>query len=235
MKALILNSGVGHRMGTLTATQPKCMTELVNGQTILSRQIAQLEEQGIREIAITTGPFVEALEVHARQSAKIASLTFVNNPDYNETNYIYSVYLARNYLQDDILSLHGDLVLSSDVLADILSTKGSQMTVSSTAPIPEKDFKAVISNGLIQAVGVEFFENVMAAQPLYKLEKNDWLLWLHEMARFIESGQKTCYGENALNVLDGRCNIFPFDVRDRFCMEVDTPEDLALANRLLIL
>ena len=34
MKALILNSGLGHRMGVLTSEHPKCMTELSAGQTI---------------------------------------------------------------------------------------------------------------------------------------------------------------------------------------------------------
>ena len=38
------------------------------------------------------------------------SFTFVENPIYDKTNYIYSMYLAREYLKDDILLLHGDLV-----------------------------------------------------------------------------------------------------------------------------
>ena len=43
MKALILNSGLGKRMGTLTSEHPKCMTELSVGETIVSRQLRQLE------------------------------------------------------------------------------------------------------------------------------------------------------------------------------------------------
>ena len=37
MKALILNSGLGHRMGVLTSEHPKCMTEISTRDTILSR------------------------------------------------------------------------------------------------------------------------------------------------------------------------------------------------------
>ena len=81
MKALILNSGAGTRMMCLTENSPKCMTWLSTGQTILSRQIMQLERQGIREICITTGPFAEELERHACEAAGTASLYFVNNPD----------------------------------------------------------------------------------------------------------------------------------------------------------
>ncbi len=45
------------------------------------------------------------------------------------------------------------------------------MTVSSTLPLPEKDFKAVIKNNKIDKVGIEFLAEAMAAQPLYKLKK----------------------------------------------------------------
>ena len=57
MKALILNSGLGTRMGVLTSEHPKCMTEISTNETILSRQLQQLAEAGIREVVITTGLF----------------------------------------------------------------------------------------------------------------------------------------------------------------------------------
>ena len=44
MKALILNSGLGHRMGVLTCEHPKCMTEISHKNTILSRQLRQIAE-----------------------------------------------------------------------------------------------------------------------------------------------------------------------------------------------
>ena len=44
MKALILNSGLGRRMGVLTSEHPKCMTEVSAQETILSRQLHQIAE-----------------------------------------------------------------------------------------------------------------------------------------------------------------------------------------------
>ena len=52
MKALILNSGLGTRMGVLTSEHPKCMTEISPTETILSRQLRQLCSVGIREAVI---------------------------------------------------------------------------------------------------------------------------------------------------------------------------------------
>lgn len=234
MKALILNSGMGRRMGDLTTTHPKCMTGLVGGETILSRQLRQLETCGFRDIVITTGPFTKVLEPHALGAVKEAHVTFVNNPDYASTNYIYSIYLAKELLRDDLLLLHGDLVFLDNVLEELLRQPGSAMTVSSSLPLPDKDFKAVVESGLVRAVGVEFFENAMAAQPLYKLAEKDWLVWLTEIEDFIVRGETGCYAENALNCVSERCPIHAFDVRDRLCAEIDMPGDLAKINAILL-
>ena len=61
MKALILNSGMGTRMGVLTSEHPKCMTEISTKETILSRQLKLLAEAGINEVVITTGYFDKVL------------------------------------------------------------------------------------------------------------------------------------------------------------------------------
>ena len=176
MKALILNSGVGSRMGVLTSEHPKCMTEIAGTETILSRQLRMLSERSISDIVITTGLFDGVLVNYCRSLELPLHFTFVNNPAFKETNYIYSIYCARAYLKDDdVLLMHGDLVFEDSVLDDVLASRQSCMTVSSTAELPQKDFKAEIRDGKIVNVGVEFFNSAQAAQPLYKLMKADWL------------------------------------------------------------
>ncbi len=234
MKALILNSGMGSRMGSLTAEQPKCMTTLAGDETILSRQLKLLTGAGIERFVITTGRFAEVLKQYCAGLALSAEFSFVHNELYAETNYIYSIALAAEELKDDdILLLHGDLVFEKDALLRVMEAGNSCMAVSSVAPIPEKDFKAVIKNGRIEKVGVEFFEDVMAAQPLYKLKQADWLIWLENILRFCEAGERRCYAENALNEVTGELKLYPCDVEDLLCTEVDNPEDLRKVRELL--
>mgnify|MGYP002623829253 CR=1 FL=1 len=235
MKALILNSGLGSRMGVLTSEQPKCLTEIKPGETILSRQLKQLSELGITEIIITTGYCEGVLMNYCRTLDLPVNIKFVDNPDYRETNYIYSIYLAREFLRDDdLLFMHGDLVFENEALDKILSESRSVMAVSSSVPLPKKDFKAVIdSDNKILKVGVEFFNNALTAQPLYKLSKNDWLLWLNKIEEYCESDNRKCYAEKALNDLEGRCNIYGCDLRNLLCSEIDTPEDLQRAEEFL--
>ena len=44
MKALILNSGLGSRMGVLTKDHPKCMSEFFSNKIILSHQLKLLKK-----------------------------------------------------------------------------------------------------------------------------------------------------------------------------------------------
>ena len=121
MKALILNSGLGSRMGVLTSEHPKCMTEIAGQETILSRQLRMLSERGIAEIIMTTGFFDSVLVNYCHSLELPLHFTFINNPLYSETNYIYSIYCARDFLKDDdLLFMHGDLVFEDSVLDEVI-------------------------------------------------------------------------------------------------------------------
>lgn len=233
MTALILNSGLGSRMGLLTAEQPKCMTEISARETILSRQLQKLVDNDIKKVVITTGPFESSLIRYVRELDLPLDIKFVNNPKFRETNYIYSIYLARDFLDDEIILMHGDLVFENGVIDLLVKTPGSHMVVSSTAPLPQKDFKAVVKDGRIEKVGIEFFDSALTAQPLYKISAEDWRTWLDEIINFCERGVVKCYAENAFNEISARCNLKPLDVRDMLCNEIDTPEDLTLISARL--
>lgn len=233
MKALILNSGMGTRMGNLTAEHPKCMTDISARETILSRQLRQIAGCGIVDVVITTGLFSEVLTNYCSRLDFPLQYTFVHNPEYRNTNYIYSIYLAREYLDDDLLLLHGDLVMEDEVFNRVAVSEKSCMTVSSTAVLPEKDFKAVLKDGKITAVGVNFFDCAVAAQPLYHLKREDWTVWLARIADFCQNGTVKCYAENALNEVTDECFIFPLDVENLLCAEVDNPKDLAAVSTRL--
>ncbi len=233
MKALILNSGLGSRMGVLTSEHPKCMTEIPGHETILSRQLKLIAEAGIKEVVITTGYYDGVLVNYCNSLELPLHCTFVKNPIYDQTNYIYSIYCAREYLDDDVILMHGDLVFEGEVFDKVVASPDSCMTVSSTLPLPEKDFKAVVRGGMVQKVGVEFFNDAMEAQALYKLLRDDWKAWLDKIVEFCESGRTKVYAENALNELDGAANIHALDVQNLLCAEIDNPEDLAVVSAKL--
>ena len=156
------------------------------------------------------------------------NLLYVHSDKYATTNYIYSIYMAQAYLHDDIVLMHGDLVYEVEILKEMLSSNQSLMTVSSTLPLPEKDFKAVIENNKIVKVGIDCFENALAAQPLYKLNQKDWEVWLKEIIVFCENDKTSVYAENALNEVSRLMDLEGMDVLYRLCGEIDNPIDLEI-------
>lgn len=233
MKALILNSGMGSRMGVFTSKHPKCMTEISHNETILSRQLNQIVEAGIVEVVITTGFFDSVLVSYCQSLDLPIHITFVKNPLYKDTNYIYSIYCARQYLDDDIVLIHGDMVFENTVFETVIEYRKSCMVVSSTVALPEKDFKAVIRNGHITKIGIDFFNEANVAQPVYKLLKKDWKIWLDNIVKFCESNNVKCYAEDALNEVSDTCIIYPLDIKNQLCNEIDNPEDLVVVSSKL--
>ena len=151
MKALILNSGLGSRMGALTKEHPKCMTEIRPGETIVSRQLRMLCDAGIREAVMTTGVFAEVLQEYCDGLGLPIRITYVLKPRCRETNYIYSIYCARQELEDDLVLMHGDLVFSRDVL-DAQTTRELKRTGGDSRPAGIRKDDPAEAVGLVATV-----------------------------------------------------------------------------------
>lgn len=234
MKAVILNSGTGSRMGALTENAPKCFAPLDDSETaVIDRQMEMLLESGIEEIVITTGPFPGMIRDRISRKFPAAAVTYVENPSYAHTNYIYSLYLARDKLEGPILLLHGDLVFERSVLRDVLNSRGSAVVCDASLPLPEKDFKAVLNGNRVEKIGIYCFENARACQPLYHLEERDWAVWKGEIIQFCEQGRTGVYAEEAFNEVSDRCAVYALEAGGRICTEVDTPEDLQRVRQCL--
>ena len=207
------------------------MTEIAENETIISAQLKSLVECGIQDIVITTGYFNDVLVEYCNSLQLPVNIEYVYNPLFNQTNYIYSIYCAYESLRDDdVILMHGDMVFELDVLKKAISNEESCMTVSSTVALPQKDFKVVLKEGKIVAVGIEFFDHAVAAQPLYKLLKKDWMGWLEKIREFCVNGKTTCYAENAWNEIADTLCVRPLDVKDALCNEIDNYEDLCVVS-----
>ena len=229
MKAVIFNSGYGKRMGEFTKTHHKSQAPLKNGETIFERQLRLLSECGIKDFVITTGPFKEQLtSAAAKEQFKGLNFTFVENPIYDQTNYIYSMYLAKEYLDDDVLLMHGDLVFDKKLLEDVLKSEEKNLgMLNMKKMLPEKDFKARLADGKIVEVSINIFdENCYAFQPLYKLSRETLGKWLDRVSQFIDAKNDQVYAENALNEIASDLNIKPFFYENYYVDEVDNLDDL---------
>ena len=223
MKAIILASGAGKRLGPLTGKVPKSLVDIGDG-TILDRQLDILIRQGITDIVITTGSLGEQIEEHVRGAYSIA-VDFVHNPRFETTNYIYTLWLTREMVDDDVILLHGDLVFDDEVVRRLLDSEGSRVLISKDIPSPEKDFKALVKDDRVMKIGVDLYgANTFFCAPMYKFSRSDFLCWLDKIDEFISRGDVHSYAEDALNEVSDRVSLRPSYFYE-FCMEIDTIDD----------
>lgn len=233
MKALIFNSGIGKRMLELTAHCPKSMVHLYNDETIFERQIRLLQEAGIKEVIITTGPYPEMLKnICNKPRYSNMHFEFPHNEIYDASNYIYSMYKAKDLLNDDVLMMHGDLVFDRSLIPAMLKNSHKDLClINKFKTLPEKDFKGRIADGCLREVGINIFDdNCFAFQPLYKLSKETIKAWMDNVIKFVKNNIINVYAENALNEISSLLSIYPMSYANHFIDEVDNKDDLARVN-----
>ncbi len=228
MKAIIFNSGLGNRMGDFTKNNHKSMARLKDGESIFHRQIRLLSLEGITDFIVTTGPFEDQLKNEAADFPEL-NFTFVRNDIYDKTNYIYSMYLAREFMNDDLLFFHGDLVFNRKLIHDVLASEDKNTaTVNFKKALPEKDFKGRVKDGKVLEVSIHIFdEDCFAFQPFYKMEKATASLWIDKVVEFIHKGEDKCYAENALNEIFSTLNVRAFSYENYYIDEIDNLDDYA--------
>ncbi len=202
------------------------MAPLKNGETIFHRQIRLLSAEGVKDFLVTTGPFEDQLKKEASDFPEL-NFTFVRNDIYDKTNYIYSMYLAREYMNEDLVFLHGDLVFNRRLVHDVLnSSEKNTATVNFKKALPEKDFKGRVKDGKVMEVSIKIFDDdCYAFQPFYKMDKATASAWIGKVVEFIHKGEDKCYAENALNEIFPALNVRAFSYENYYIDEIDNLDD----------
>ena len=120
MQAIILAAGMGTRLKDLTKNNTKCMIK-VNGVTLIDRMLHQIEKNNVDRIVIVAGYKKDILIDYINSLNISTPITYVENPIYDKTNNIYSLFLARDYLvQDDTLLFESDLIFEDKLISMLL-------------------------------------------------------------------------------------------------------------------
>lgn len=120
MQGLILAAGMGKRLKELTQNNTKCMVK-VNGVALIDRMLHQLDACGLERIVIVVGYEGQKLMDYIGTLSVATPIVYVENPVYDKTNNIYSLFLARDKLEeDDTLLLESDVIFEDSVLQKLL-------------------------------------------------------------------------------------------------------------------
>lgn len=120
MQAIILAAGMGRRLGELTGDNTKCMLE-VNGIRLIDRALDILKDSDVSRVILVVGYKGDNVRKYVGTEYKGMEIVYVDNPIYDKTNNIYSLYLAKEYLEaEDTLLLESDLIYEASVVKRIL-------------------------------------------------------------------------------------------------------------------
>jgi histidinol-phosphate/aromatic aminotransferase/cobyric acid decarboxylase-like protein/CTP:phosphocholine cytidylyltransferase-like protein len=122
-KAIILAAGSGSRMQPFTDNLPKCLAP-VNGTPILINALTHLCDAGILETVIVVGHCKEKVYELVGDHFRDMRIVYVESMDYASTNNIYSLWLAREHLCEDILLLESDIFFDRQLVDKMLSQEG---------------------------------------------------------------------------------------------------------------
>jgi histidinol-phosphate/aromatic aminotransferase/cobyric acid decarboxylase-like protein/GTP:adenosylcobinamide-phosphate guanylyltransferase len=129
MQALILAAGMGNRLGKYTKDNTKCMLE-INGKKLIDYVLEMVQNVGIKKLVIVVGYKKENLIAHVGKRYKDIEVEYIENPIYDKTNNIYSLFLAKDKLcEDDTILLESDLIFEEKILQKLVEDARPSLAV----------------------------------------------------------------------------------------------------------
>lgn len=243
--AIILAAGRGTRLLNNTDNRPKCLVE-VAGRPILSRMLNELERQGIKDIIIAVGYMSDHIRRHVEENYPGLSVRFVENAKYLETGSVYSLALAMNHMLADrhLLIVEGDVVLEPGLCASVLQHTDTSFDASTLLARYEPSLSgtfALVENDQVtnwnhESVRYSDFPLLDSYKTvnITLLNRDKGVPRLREAVQTtIESKGRTAPLEYAMQSLVAEgLRINAAEVNGALWYEVDTPEDLAIANSM---
>jgi HAD superfamily hydrolase (TIGR01450 family) len=237
MKAIILAAGIGSRLRPLTSTKPKCMVT-VAGRPIIDYQIKAYLSAGIKDIIIITGYESSKIKKYCRHIKDI-NLKIIENIDYETTNNMYSLYLAKEELDGEAFILsNGDVVFDSLIAYEVIHNPENDLIVTDLGTFTEESMKITVnSEGYINDISkaIKADKALGNSIDVYKFSQESSSVLFKKIHNIVEvENNLKDWTEVAIQKLlrDGDLKMKPFDISKKRWVEIDNYEDLAIGDKL---
>lgn len=231
---------MGRRLGEFTANNTKCMLQ-VNGIRLIDRMLSQLQRLALDRIVIVTGYEGDNLKRHLNGRYADWPIVFVDNPVYDKTNNIYSLWLARQYMtEDDTLLLESDLIFDDRILAAAVNSEYPNVALVARYQtwMDGTMVKIDDDNNIVNFIPKKNFEYSDVASyyktvNIYRLSRGFCIEhYLPFLEVYIKVIGKNEYYEQVLRVITliDKANIKALPIGDAPWYEIDDVQDLRIAE-----
>ena len=233
--ALVLAAGTGSRLFPLTQNSPKCLT-LVNEKSILERLIIGLKQQGFKRLVIITGYQENCIREFMGTKSGIMTIEYIYSPLYRTTNNIYSLWMAREIINEPFILIESDLVFDSSQLDDIIFPDRIAIALmqpwmnGTTVTINQSQQVKSFQDGTTTHLDEIRYKTV----NIYSFSLSSWHAIVERLNQYISAGIINCYYEVLFGemVTDGSLSLQAVLFDNNLWYEIDTIEDLAEAEKL---
>lgn len=242
MQAIILAAGMGRRLGELTEGNTKCMLE-VNGERLIDRVVRKLSTLELNRIVIVAGYERSNLIDYIKSTYPELDIEFVENPVYDRTNNIYSLWLARDYLMsDDTLLLESDLIFEDSVIDCAIESPYPNLALVAKYE-PWMDGTMICkdcNDNIVTFIPKSAFDyadtdSYFKTVNIYKLSREfSSQRYLPFLEAYIKAMGNNEYYEQVLRVMTliDNCEIKAVDIAGRKWYEIDDVQDLRIAETI---
>ena len=233
MQAVILAAEIAKRLRPLTNSVPKCLLKL--GETnLLHRTIDNIIQNGINDFILVTGFKEEMIKNYMEENFKNINKTILTNPDYENNNNSYSLWMCKDYIKDNIFLLDSDILFDENIIKKLLNSGYDNcLAVNVSEKLDEEQIKVIVDNeNKIIEIGKEISieKSLGESIGIEKFSKN----YLKELFKILdrkvmkENNVNEFYEASFQEIIDNGVdsnNLYSIDVSEYKCMEIDTIED----------
>ena len=160
MQAVILAAGTGSRLGTVSNGLPKCLLP-IGGRPLIEHQLETLADAGIGSVLVVVGHKADDVRKTVGDRAE-----YIDNSRFEETNSLYSLWLAKDWIKGPFVLLNGDLFFHPDILHRLLAKEGNAIAFDSSSAIGAEQTKVAIQNGKVIDLGKDISAELTRGESL---------------------------------------------------------------------
>lgn len=242
MQAIILAAGMGKRLGEFTKNNTKCMVP-VNGVSLIDRLFKQLTKLALKRVVLVVGYEGQKLIDYLGNERDGLKIEYVCNPIYDKTNNIYSLFLAKELLQqDDTLLIESDLIFEYKMLQLLVDNPSPNLALvakyetwmDGTMVKIDKDCNIVnfITKSAFNYSEVnQYYKTVNIYKFSKDFSRNKYVPFLDAYCKAVGNNE---YYENVLRIISflSKSELKALPVDDYKWYEIDDKQDLDIAEAL---
>lgn len=227
MQAVILAGGVGSRLGRYADGRPKCLIK-IGERPLIKHQLEALADNGV-------GPVLMVLGYRADTIKEVLGdrVEYIVNDRYEETNSLYSLWLAREWIKGPFLLLNSDLFFHPEILSRILEEQGNVLAYDSTASRGREQTKLAIRERRVVDLGKDLPAGSARGESLglLKFDAEGAEALRAQADALIRQGNQKAWVTEAVRACCSLIRIYGVNVAGLPWVEVDFPYDLEEARK----